>query len=179
MATVIWITGLPGSGKSTITSLLHERLPRWEVLNMDAFRKVVTPAPTYSESERECVYRALVYTAKTLFDRGISVIIDATGNRQSWRRLARQLIPRFMEVYLQCPQEICRNREVLREDSHGAPRRIYEKGSKGWPVPGVNVPYEAPEQPEIVIDADACTPDEAAARIIKCIDENSAEEGAP
>jgi len=158
MSWVIWLTGLPGSGKSTISQLLKERIPEAVILRMDELRKIVTPEPTYSHLEREHLYRALVFTAKILYEQGHNVIIDATGNRRSWRKLARDLIPDFFEIYLKCPIEICMERERTRTDTHMAPRRIYEKGEKGYPVPGVNVPYEEPEKPELIINTDKESP---------------------
>ena len=150
----IWITGLPGSGKSTVADALEKVHPGFTVLRMDKFRKVVTPAPTYSDSEREIVYRALVYLAKTLTELGHDVIIDATGNLRRWRELARQLIPRYIEVYLKCPIELCIQREKQRLETREAPEDIYKKGAEGWPVPGMAAPYEEPLNPEIVVDAD-------------------------
>lgn len=150
----IWITGLPGSGKSTVTDAFKKAHPEFIVLRMDELRKVVTPEPTYSDFEREIVYRALVYLAKTLTELGHDVIIDATGNLRRWRELARQLIPRFVEVYLRCPIELCIQREKQRLETHEAPKDIYKKGAAGWPVPGMVVPYEEPLNPEIVIDSD-------------------------
>ncbi|UCD35441.1 MAG: adenylyl-sulfate kinase [Nitrospiraceae bacterium] len=161
-STVIWITGLPGSGKSTVALALKKRAPRSVIIRMDDLRKIVTPEPTYSADEREYVYRALVYTAKTVAEQDLDVIIDATGNRRSWRRLARDLIPRFVEVYLKCPLALCAEREKRRIDRHSAPGGIYEKGEAGWPVPGVNVPYEEPENPEVIIDTEKTSPVEAA-----------------
>ena len=167
MPWVIWITGLPGSGKSTIAVALKKKIPDAVILRMDELRKIVTPKPSYSEAEREYVYRALVFTAKNLYDLGHNVIIDATGNRKSWRRLARKLIKNFFEVYLKCPLNVCMAREGKRINTHGAPRNIYRKGKKGRPVPGVHVPYEKPVKPEAVIDAENETPDEVVKKIIK------------
>lgn len=171
MPRVVWITGLPGSGKSTIATLVKERMPDAVVLRMDELRRVVTPQPSYSDSEREQVYRSLVFVAKTLYELGHTVIIDATGNRKSWRELARRLIPRFIEVYLHCPVRICAEREGSRVDAHGAPERIYEKGREGWPVPGVNVPYEEPERPDLTIHTEEEPPSFAAEKIVKLINE--------
>lgn len=164
-STVIWITGLPGSGKSTVADALKKRAPGAVILRMDELRKIVTPVPTYSEEERDLVYRALVYTAKTVAEQGRDVIIDATGNRRSWRRLARDLIPVFKEVYLKCPVALCIQREKGRTDRHSAPPGVYEKGGAGWPVPGLTVPYEEPENPELNIDTESASPEEAAERI--------------
>lgn len=148
----VWITGLPGSGKSTITDKIKDIYPNFTILRMDEFRKIVTPQPTYSDSEREIVYRALVYVAKILTELGHDVILDATGNMRRWRELARSLIPRFIEIYLKCPLDVCMERERLRKETHEAPKEIYKKGEKGWPVPGIVVPYEEPLNAEITID---------------------------
>lgn len=156
----IWITGLPGSGKSTIADAIVSEFPEFIVLRMDELRKIVTPDPTYSDTEREIVYRSLVYIAKKLSDLGHDVIIDATANFIRWRKLARQLIPGYMEVYLKCPVEICMEREKRRIKTREAPKDIYKKGAEGWPVPGVAVPYEEPENPEITIETDKIPLDE-------------------
>jgi len=151
----IWITGLPGSGKSTIADALKERRAGFVVLRMDDLRRIVTPEPSYSEQERDIVYRSIIYLAKNLVGLGHSVIIDATGNLRRWRALARQLIPGYVEVYLKCDLEECRKRERERVDTKGAPKEIYRKGGRGWPVPGLNAPYEEPENPEVMIDTSA------------------------
>jgi len=150
----IWITGLPGSGKSAVADAFKKAHPEFIILRMDELRKVVTPEPTYSDSEREIVYRALVYFAKLLTELGRDVVIDATGNLRRWRELARDIIPRYIEVYLRCPIELCMERERQRLETHEAPKDIYKKGAEGWPVPGIVVPYEEPLNPEVVIDTD-------------------------
>jgi adenylylsulfate kinase len=150
--TAVWITGLPGSGKSTLADALKKIRGDFIILRMDELRKIVTPEPAYSESERDMVYRSLVYLSKKLSETGQNVIIDATGNIRKWRELARSLVPRYIEVYLKCPVEECMRRERSRRDRRGAPKDIYLKGEAGWPVPGVNAPYEEPLSPEIVIE---------------------------
>lgn len=151
---VLWITGLPGSGKSTVADGIKSYFPNFVILRMDELRKIVTPEPTYSETEREMVYRTIVYMAKTLSEYGHNVIVDATGNMRRWRELARYLIPNFAEVYLKCSIEVCAEREIVRKDMHGAPKDIYKKGKAGWPVPGTQAPYEEPLNPEITIQTD-------------------------
>lgn len=161
----IWITGLPGSGKSTVADALKKVYPEFIILRMDELRKIVTPEPTYSDSEREIVYRSLVYLAKRLTELGHNIIIDATGNLRRWRELARQLIPGYIEVYLRCPIEWCIEREKHRLEAHEAPKDIYKKGAAGWPVPGIVVPYEEPMDPEIVMDTDKISVEDIIARI--------------
>lgn len=158
----IWITGLPGSGKSTVADALKERRPEFMILSMDEMRKSVTPEPSYSAAERDILYRSLVFIAKKMTESGHDVIIDATGNLRKWRELAREFIPGFIEVYLKCSVEECRKREMERLDTHGAPRDIYAKGKEGWPVPGVNAPFEEPLEPEIEIDSSTISPKKAA-----------------
>ncbi|HXX54352.1 MAG TPA: adenylyl-sulfate kinase, partial [Thermodesulfovibrionales bacterium] len=149
----LWITGLPGSGKSTIADEIKRLHPDFIILRMDTLRKVVTPEPTYSDSEREIVYRCLVYTASVLTDHGHTVLIDATGNMRKWRDLARRTIAGYAEIYLQCPLELCIERERHRSGTREAPREIYQKAGD-WPVPGISVPYEEPPHPELLIPTD-------------------------
>ncbi|MEW6109291.1 MAG: adenylyl-sulfate kinase [Nitrospirota bacterium] len=162
---VLWITGLPGSGKSTVADAVRKLHPDFIILRIDELRKIVTPAPTYSDPEREMVYRCLVYTAGKISEIGHNVIIDATGNRRRWRELARQIIPQYAEIYLKCSVETCAEREMQRRETHGAPKDIYKKGEKGWPVPGVNVPYEEPDNPELVIETEKTSVEETASLI--------------
>ncbi|MGZ4865033.1 MAG: adenylyl-sulfate kinase [Halobacteriota archaeon] len=164
MAWAVWITGLPGSGKTTIarevTSRINER--KLKLLQLDKIRTTVTPHPRYTEEERDIVYSFLAYTAKVLTECGVNVIIDATANRQRYRQLARTLIPCFAEVYITCSLETCMRREAGR-DAEFTPKDIYEKArTQGAAVPGFNVDYEASEHPEVTIDSERITPTQAA-----------------
>ena len=166
---VVWITGLPGSGKSSVADSVKKKLDTFILLRMDDLRRIVTPDPSYSNEERNIVYRSLVYLAKNLAEVGHDVIIDATGNLREWREFARSVIPRYSEVYLKCDIEECRRREMTRQDRRSAPTGIYKKGEQGWPVPGVNVPYEEPLTPEIVIETGSTSVETAADIIIDYI----------
>lgn len=173
MSWVIWITGLPGSGKSTIAARLRQRRPDSVLLSMDEFRKVVTPKPDYSENEREYLYRSIVFTAQTAYDLGHNVIIDATANRRRWRDLAREMIPGFCEVYLDCPLETCIRRERARADTYGAPAGIYEKAKEGFPVPGISAPFEEPQAPELIIHTDTESPEKAVEKVVRMLNERN------
>lgn len=151
----IWITGLPGSGKSALADSLKKAFPRFVVLRMDEMRNIATPRPTYSEAERDVLYRALIFAAKKLTELGHDVVLDATGNRRKWRELARRTIRRYREVYLKCSVEVCRSREDARTRRRGAPKGVYRKAEAGWPVPGAGAPYEKPRKPELTLDTAA------------------------
>ena len=169
MAWAIWITGLPGSGKTTIAREVADRLKdeRLKTLQLDEIRTIVTPQPTYSEQERDIVYAFLAYTAKVLTECGVNVIIDATANRKRYRDLARRLIPRFAEVYVSCSLDTCVKREAHRVTEF-APPGIYEKShAQEAVVPGVNVAYETTEDPELTIDSERVAPTEAAGVIVR------------
>ena len=167
---VLWITGLPGSGKSSIADAVRKARPDFVILRMDALRIILTPEPTYSESERDLVYRSIVFTAKVIAELGNNVIIDATGNLRRWRDLARAIVPRYAEVYVRCPIETCREREASRKDRRGAPEDVYNKAKAGWPVPGISAPYEEPMQPDIVIESDHTSAEDAADLVLHLID---------
>jgi len=171
MSWAIWITGVPGSGKSALARAAARRLRELgepvRVLELDEIRKAITPTPVYSEAEREIVYRALGCMAALLTGAGVPVIVDATAHRRRWRDLARAAIPCFAEVQLVCPPEVCRERERTRPPGH-APRGIYARaGTPGATVPGVDVPYEPALAPELVIDTAAESVAEGAERIVE------------
>jgi len=175
MAWVIWFTGLPGCGKTTIAqtlkAVLSERKVYARILQLDEIRRVITPQPRYTEEERDIVYASLAYMAKLLSDEGVNVMVDATANRRRYRDLARSLIPCFAEVFVRVPLEVCMDREAKRR-AQFSPRAIYKKaaGEKAT-VPGVNVPYEEPLSAEIEVDAWSLSPEESARAVAKRIEE--------
>jgi adenylylsulfate kinase len=159
----VWITGLPASGKSTIANELANQMREMgaepAVLESDTLRQQFSSNPSYDEKDREFFYGALAFIGRVLTDRGIPAIIDATANRRSYRNRARQQIERFVEVFVDCPLEVC-----IRRD----PKGIYRKVREGQAdhVPGMQTPHEAPERPDIVVRGDRDDPKEAARRII-------------
>lgn len=173
MSFSLWLTGLPGSGKSTILKELLRMMTKSGivpvVLSLDHIRKVITPNPTYTDEERGIVYRSLVMMACLLVTEGHrEVIIDATGNRREFRDLARDLIPDFAEIYIECPLKVCEEREALRR---GQPveKDLYQRARTGaltGQMPGVSTPYEPPEHPEVVVRSDILSAEESAERIM-------------
>ena len=174
MTWAIWVTGLPGSGKTVIAekvrNILEERgIADAKVLELDEVRKFITPKPSYSDAERDIVYSSLVYMAKLLVESGKPVIIDATANRRKYREKARENIENFAEVYVKCSLDTCMEREGRRKARY-APPGIY-KGAKeeGATVPGVNVPYEEPLNPEVVVDSEKMRVGECAEKVVDFI----------
>jgi adenylylsulfate kinase len=145
----IWITGIPASGKSSVTRELVKKLSQQGVsvvvLESDEMRTILTPVPTYDEKERDAFYRSLAQIGGLITRSGVPVIFDATAHKRVYRDYARSLIPRFVEVYVMCPLEICMKRD---------PKGIYGRAVKGETstVPGVQAIYEPPLNPDITLD---------------------------
>ena len=162
-AFAIWITGLPASGKSTIVSALKPQLEALgltvEVLESDEVRRVITPTPTYSEAERDLFYRALAFTGQRLVALGVTVVFDATASRRVYRDFARSVIPRFIEVSVECPLATCMERDRI---------GTYRNGQSGesLTVPGLKSPYEAPINPDLQIDSTTSPSGDAARQIL-------------
>jgi len=176
MSFCLWLTGLPGSGKSTILQELSRILSESGIeavtLSLDHIRKVITPEPKYTDEERDIVYRALVMMAHLLIEQGEkNVIIDATGNRREFRDLARRLIREFAEVYVKCRLEICMAREISRRGQL-VQKDLYKRTSKGalkGELPGISAPYEEPENPEVLVASDLLSPHASAKTIMEYI----------
>jgi adenylylsulfate kinase len=145
----VWITGIPASGKSTLAQelvrKLNERGIYPAVLESDVMRAVLTPEADYGSDERDRFYRQLADIGAMLAAQGLPVIFDATANRKAYRDRARSLIRRFIEVYVQCPVETCRQRD---------PKGIYAAAVRGTAsnVPGIQASYEPPPSPEVTVD---------------------------
>jgi adenylylsulfate kinase len=186
MPFVLWITGLPGSGKTTIAKrlieILKERGVSAQYIGMDEIRRLMVPKPSYTEEERDIVYRAFVLIAKLLYEGGVNVVLDATGHRRRWRTFARDLIPHFVEVYVKCPIEVCMRRETEREQSL-VKKRLYLDALKRLrtgsrieglgEVPGVDVPYEESPNPDLILEGDRLDPVESAMLIYQKIVESN------
>ena len=166
LAFAIWITGLPASGKSTIVSALKPQLEGLgltvEVLESDEVRRVITPIPTYSESERDLFYRALAFAGQKLVAHGVTVVFDATASRRVYRDFARSVIPCFIEVAVECPLTTCMERDW---------KGTYRKGQLGesLTVPGLQSPYEAPITPDLRIDSTTTPSGDAARKILDLV----------
>ncbi len=155
---VVWLTGLPSSGKTTLAERACAAL-RAEgraacVLDGDAVRAAVHPAPGYGPAARDDQYATLADLAALLARQDLVVLVSATAHRRAWREHARVVAPRFVEVHVQTSVEECAARDA---------KGLYARARAGevLGLPGVDVDYEAPAAPEIVaqggLDAVALT----------------------
>ena len=163
MSFAVWLTGLSGAGKSAIATALLEGLRvrgiAAAVLESDVLRKQLTPFATYDESERDEFYATVADLAAWLVSRGKAVIIDATANRRAYRDRARRAIGRFAEVYVSTPLEVCAARDA----------KGFYQSKDVKTLPGVQVPYEPPLAPELVVSGAASSPADGAGEVIELL----------
>lgn len=144
---VVWLTGLPSCGKSTLAAKLLSRLRSEHlpavVLDGDEVRAALVPAKGYTAAERESFYATLANLAALLARQGAIAIVAATASRRAFRDRARSLSPRFLEVHLDVPEQECRRRDA---------KGLYARAARGEArdVPGADAVYEPPIEPEVV-----------------------------
>ena len=150
LGTIVWITGRPASGKTTVAQgLLDAAKARglatlW--LDSDDLRPYLGLGPRYDDEGRAAFYRALAHVATLGARGGALVVISATGNRRHYRDALREMWPDFVEVHLDCPTMLAQVRD---------PKGLYAQAAAGdiTTLPGVGLPYEAPERAELTLDA--------------------------
>ncbi|MCB0061839.1 MAG: adenylyl-sulfate kinase [Caldilineaceae bacterium] len=159
----LWFTGLPAAGKSTLAEAVAVQLRQHgvavEILDSDQLRQVLTPHPTYEDDERDWFYAVMVYIGQLLTNHGVNVLFAATAAQRTYREVARQMMPRFAEIYVDCPLERLQARD---------PKGIYAKAAAGTihNVPGVDTPYEPPLSPEVVVNTEQQSVAEGVAALI-------------
>ncbi len=143
---VVWFTGLPASGKSTLARRVLARLVAGGrepvLLDGDAVRAALVPAPGYDAAGRGAFYATLARLAGTLARDGHLGLGAATANRRSYREEARAAAPRFVEVWLDVAAGECARRD---------PKGLWARARKGKAphLPGAGEPYEPPDRPEV------------------------------
>jgi adenylylsulfate kinase len=149
----IWITGRPGSGKTTIAqqvvAALRARGERVALLEATAFASALVPERAPSPHELDLIHRAVVQTAAVLIRAGLPVIIDATAHRRAWRDLARQGLAHFAEVQLTCPDAVCGAREQAVRWRRGL---SISQGTAPATEPDVVLDYEHSFRAELTVD---------------------------
>ncbi len=145
----LWLTGLSGSGKTTLALEASKHLNKFgiphEVLDGDVFRSILSPEAGYTEKERNSFRHKIIFLAKLLNKHGVSCIIPLLSSTRKVREHARNELVNFNEVYVKCPIDIC-----VARDAKGLYKRA-EKGDENNIV-GIHLPYEEPENPEIILD---------------------------
>lgn len=179
MPYAIWVTGLPGSGKSTIAKKIADDDPGIMYLRLDELRKKYVSVPKYTEEERDFVYSCFLEEGSRLISSGFNVIFDATAHKLKWRKTARAKIKDILEVYVKCPLEVCIDRESKRKEglvTFDLYKKALERKKNGIKVEGlgavvgVDEPYEENPSAEVVIDSSRLGPDEAAKLVLKEIE---------
>jgi adenylylsulfate kinase len=148
---VIWLTGLSGSGKSTIANALEHRLMRVHrahtyLLDGDNIRAGLNAGLGFSEADRKENIRRIGEVAKLMYNAGLIVITAFISPYRADRDRVRALFQpgQFWEVFISCPLEICKQRD---------PKGLYQRALAGEiaEFTGVSSPYEEPPAPELVI----------------------------
>lgn len=159
---VVWLTGLPSSGKSTLAERTAAALRAAGhgccVLDGDEVRSSLVPAPGYDDAARDDFYETLARLAAMLARQGLVVLVPATAHRRRYRRRARELAPRMVEVHVTTDAATCAERDA---------KGLYAKAAAGEldaGVPGAGAAYEPPQDPEV--SAEGGRDDEAVERIV-------------
>ena len=167
---VVWLTGIPATGKTTVARILRDELTSRDVptmlLDSDELRRVMTPAPTYSEEERDIFYRTIGYVAELAANGGSVVVIAATAPKRSYRDHVRGKVESFVEVLLICDPEILELRDV---------KGLYARAKTGeiHGLPGYDLPYEDPRQPELIFDSGRTSSTEIAMAILRLLEKRA------
>lgn len=163
-STVLWITGLSASGKSTLANALECRLHEIGVhtylLDGDNIRHGLNKDLNFSPEDRRENIRRIAEVAKLFVDAGIVVITAFISPYREDRQIARQIVEQgeFVEIYTKCPLDICEKRD---------PKGLYKRARAGK-IPeftGITAPYEEPDNPEIIIDTNKNTIEESVNQI--------------
>lgn len=162
---VIWLTGLSGAGKSTVANALEKKLyvlhAHTMLLDGDNVRLGLTRDLGFTESDRAENIRRIAEVAKLMGDAGLITIVSFISPFRADRDMAREIIgaDRFIEAYVDVPLDIAEARD---------PKGLYKKARAGK-IPnftGIGSPYEAPENPDIVLKAAEKAPDELADEVL-------------
>ena len=164
----IWFTGLSGSGKSTLSTILQRRLGERgrnvEILDGDVVRTHLSKGLGFSREDRDTNIKRIAFVCSLLTRNGVVAISAAIAPYREARRWARKEIGNFVEVYVKCPLDVCRRRDVK-----GLYKLADEGKLKGFT--GVDDPYEEPENPELVVETDKETPEQSVQRILVKLEE--------
>lgn len=167
---VVWFTGLPSSGKSTIAHTvekkLYEKGIRTYTFDGDNVRHGLCSDLGFSEKDREENLRRIAEVIKLFLDAGIVVLAAFVSPFKKHREKVRQIVGQedFIEIYCRCPVEICEMRD---------PKGMYKKAKAGEikEYTGVSAPYEEPETPDLIIDTHLLALEDSVEKVFRFIEE--------
>lgn len=146
---VLWMTGLPCSGKTTIVRQLQEEIPNLAMLDGDELREWLSPKD-FSKTGRDEHNKKVAHLARLLLRHGVSSCVSLVSPYRENRSNAKEIIDSgdsFAECYVRCSLEECERRDV---------KGMYAKARAGEirGFTGIDDPYEAPEDPDLLIDSE-------------------------
>ena len=162
---VIWFTGLSGSGKSTLAHSVEEELHNLDcrtfVLDGDNVRHGLSSNLNFSDDDRKENIRRIGEAARLMMESGVIAMTAFISPFKKDRNLVRQLLPQgdFIEIYCKASLEICESRDV---------KGLYKRARAGEikNYTGIDSPYEAPDNPELVIDTESESLEESVTKVI-------------
>jgi adenylyl-sulfate kinase len=165
----VWFTGLSGSGKTTVSRIVCDKLKERGIMNVeildgDVVRTNLSKGLGFSKEDRDTNIRRIAFVCNLLTRNGVPNIAAAISPYREVRDYARKEIKNFIEVYVKCPLEVLSERDV---------KGLYKKSLAGE-IPnftGVSDPYEEPLNPEVMIESDKEKPEESANKIIEKLEE--------
>ena len=165
-APVIWLTGIPGSGKTTLSLELQKYYKQKdlpvEILDGDEIRKTLSKDLGFSPEDRKEHNRRIIFLAQILAKNGITTIVPLISPYRETREFARKEIPNFVEVWVKASLDECIKRD---------PKGLYKKALAGEikNLTGLQAPYEEPKNPEILLDTEKHNIEESLKLIISSL----------
>ncbi|MGY5852653.1 MAG: adenylyl-sulfate kinase [Candidatus Thorarchaeota archaeon] len=159
----IWLTGLSGSGKTTISEKLIEHLKETrfiEAMDGDEIRKGLSKDLGFSKEDRNEHNQRVIFCTKLLARNGVIVNVALISPYRETRAYAKSEIPNMMEVFVKAPLEVCIERD---------PKGLYKKAIAGEikQFTGISDPYEEPLEPDLIVETDKETPEESVSKILE------------
>ena len=160
---VLWFTGLPCSGKTTLAKSLEQFFKKngkpVQMLDGDTFRKTISKDLGFSKKHRYENIRRATWIAKLLAENNINVIASFVSPYKKARGFARKICPNFVEIYLKCDIKECIKRDI---------KGMYKKALNGeiGNFTGIHSPYEEPSNPELIIETSKFSLEENANTIL-------------
>ncbi|MBD3169934.1 MAG: adenylyl-sulfate kinase [candidate division Zixibacteria bacterium] len=160
----LWFTGLSGAGKTTVSQMvakmIREKYNRnVEILDGDVVRTNLSKGLGFSKEDRDTNILRIAFVASLLTRNGVATITAAISPYRNIRSRAREMIGNFVEIYVDCPLEVCEKRDV---------KGLYARARAGEikAFTGIDDPYEPPENPEVSIKTHEESPEECAGKVI-------------